>query len=309
MKIVITCPRYFSEIKNLENSAYSKELYISKHNPANQGFTDQEMKSILQDADVAIVGDDHISRDTINNLKKLKLIIKWGVGVDNIEFDKNSNFPLIKNSPANLYIDVAEHTIFLIGSLYKHIPYVDAQIKNKNLWTKPLGNRIANKNIGLIGYGMIGKQISKILSSFEASLFYYDPNVKISKNEISKKVELKFLAEMCDIIIVSASLTKESENLINKEFFSSLQKKPIIINISRGKIINENDLISALDDNLISGCALDVFEAEPISKDNKLRNYDNVVFSSHNASNTVEANTAVNNQVTKTLLKWLEDVD
>jgi phosphoglycerate dehydrogenase-like enzyme len=103
-------------------------------------------------------------------------------------------------------------------------------------------------------------------------------------------------------------LTKESENLINKEFFNSLQKKPIIINISRGKIINEDDLISALSNNLISGCALDVFEEEPISKDNKLKKYDNVVFSSHNASNTIEANTSVNNQVTKTLLKWLEDV-
>ncbi|MAV05167.1 MAG: hypothetical protein CMC31_05890 [Flavobacteriaceae bacterium] len=307
MKIVITCPRYFSEIENLENILSNQEVSIKKHNPKNQGFNYQEMEYLLKDADVAIIGDDYINREIVKNLPNLKLIIKWGVGTDNIEIDKNSSNPIILNSPADIYLDVAEHTVFLIGALFKKIPFINDQIKNKHLWTKPVGNRIAKKNVGLIGYGMIGKQVSKILSSFDANFYYFDPYVETSKNDIAKKADLKVLAEKCDIIIVSASLTEESEYLIDKDFFSSLLKKPVLINVSRGKIINENRLVYALNDKLISGCALDVFEEEPINKENQLKNFENVIFSSHNASNTYEANNSVNSQITKSLLKWIKD--
>ena len=307
MKIVITCPRYFSEIENLKNILSNQDVSIVKHNPKNQGFNYQEMEYLLKDADVAIIGDDYINKKIVKNLSNLKLIIKWGVGVDNIEIDKNSSNLKILNSPADIYLDVAEHTVFLIGALLKKIPFINDQIKNKHLWAKPVGNRIAKKNVGLIGYGMIGKQVSKILSSFDANFYYFDPYVETSKNDIAKKVDLQVLAENCDIIIVSASLTEESEYLINKDFFSSLLKKPVLINVSRGKIINENDLVYALNEKLISGCALDVFEEEPINKENKLKNFENVIFSSHNASNTYEANNSVNSQITKTLLKWIKD--
>ena len=304
MNIVVTCPRYFSEIDNLRNQLGDK-VNITHHNPENQGFSALQMESLLKDADIGVIGDDYVTDQTIENLKNLKLIVKWGVGVDNIDINKNRSYPIIKNSPADIHIDVAEHTVFLIGLLYKKIHIIHDQIKKKNLWPKPTGNRISNKSIGLIGYGTIGKQLSKILEPLNTNLYFYDPNVEQSDHKTVEKVDLELVTKKCEIIIISASLTEESEYLINKDFFDSLLNQPILINVSRGKIVNENDLIYALKNNLISGCALDVFENEPINKDSQLKTFENVVFSSHNASNTHEANASVNSQVTEILLNWL----
>ena len=102
-------------------------------------------------------------------------------------------------------------------------------------------------------------------------------------------------------------MTKDTRNLLNYSFFNSLVKKPYIINVSRGSIINEKDLLNALEQGLISGCALDVFDEEPLNKGNQLKNIDNIIFSSHNASNTHEANQVVNSQVTDMILGWLNE--
>ena len=123
MNIVVTCPRYFSEIDNLRNQLGDK-VNITHHNPENQGFSALQMESLLKDADIGVIGDDYVTDQTIENLKNLKLIVKWGVGVDNIDINKNRSYPIIKNSPADIHIDVAEHTVFLIGLLYKKIHFL-----------------------------------------------------------------------------------------------------------------------------------------------------------------------------------------
>ena len=154
---------------------------------------------------------------------------------------------------------------------------------------------------------MIGKQVSKLLKSFDANIYFYDPNVDSENTKNAKKQNLEYIQKKCEVIIISTSLNKQTSKLIDKSFFNSLKKSPVIINISRGKIINETDLIDALENQLISGCALDVFETEPLEQNSKLKNFENVILSSHNASNTVEANNAVNREVTEILLKWINN--
>ncbi len=135
---------------------------------------------------------------------------------------------------------------------------------------------------------------------------FANPNiVENVENNLGEKKNIEYIKENCDILVITASLTNDTKNLLNSDFFNSLGKKPYIVNVSRGSIINEKDLIDALEEELISGCALDVFEGEPINKDSQFKKFENVVFSSHNASNTQEANHSVNSQVTKILLKWL----
>ena len=245
----------------------------------------------------------------MSNCTELNLLIKWGVGIDNIEIKNIENYPnlTILNSPTDIYIDVAEHIIFLIGSLYKKIPLIDFNLRTNGSWSKPIGNRLSGKNIGVIGYGMIGKQVSKLLKSFDANIYFYDPNVDSENTKNAKKQNLEYIQKKCEVIIISTSLNKQTSKLIDKSFFNSLKKSPVIINISRGKIINETDLIDALENQLISGCALDVFETEPLEQNSKLKNFENVILSSHNASNTVEANNAVNREVTEILLKWINN--
>ncbi len=308
MNIVVTCPRYFSEIDTLK-SKISDKYKINYFTPKDQGFSANEMKTNLFEANVAIIGDDQINDEVLSKCSELRLLIKWGVGIDNIEIKDKELYPnlTILNSPSDIYIDVAEHIIFLIGSLYKKIPIVDFNLKTTSNWFKPVGSRLAGKNIGIIGYGMIGKQVSKILNSFGTNIYFYDPDVNNENNKNAEKQNLEYIQKYCEVIIISSSLNNQTYRLIDKSFFTSLKKSPIIINISRGKIINENDLIDALENQLISGCALDVFETEPLEQNSKLKNFENVILSSHNASNTNEANDSVNLQVTEILLKWLNE--
>ncbi len=305
MSIVITCPRYFSEVENLNELIMNKEYPVELITPKGQGFDAKEMKKNLRNSKIAVVGDDEINDDVINSCQKLELIIKWGVGTDNINISTNS--PKVLNTPGDIYIDVAEHVIYLIGSLLKQIPYIHKELLVNTEWNKPIGTRLMNKNLGFIGFGSIGQYTAKLLKPFGVNIYYYDPYSDKSDNSIALKKNLEFLQKTSDILVVSASLTKETRNLVNKQFFNKLEKKPYIVNVSRGQIINEEDLIYALDQDLISGCALDVFEKEPVIDGNPLRSFNNVIFSTHNASNTLEANNSVNQQVTNTLLKWISE--
>ena len=305
MSIVITCPRYFSEVDNLKKLIINSEYSVKLVTPKGQGFDAKEMKKNLQNSKIAIVGDDEINDDVINSCPNLELIIKWGVGTDNINI--STKIPTVLNTPGDLHIDVAEHVIYLIGSLLKQIPYIHKELLMNTDWNKPIGSRLRSKNLGFIGFGRIAQFTAKLLKPFEVNIFYYDPYSEKLDNSVAQKKDLEFLQKTSDILIVTASLTKETRHLINKQFFNNLEKKPYIVNISRGQIINEEDLIYALDKQLISGCALDVFEKEPVIDENPLKNFNNVIFSTHNASNTLEANNSVNQQVTDTLLKWFSE--
>ena len=303
MNIVVTCPRYFPELNHINNLLRKHDVKIDFKKPDGQGFLLNEMKLFLKDASIAVVGDDQIDDSLLDECKNLDLIIKWGAGVDNINITNTE--PKVLNSPGDIYKDVAEHTVFLIGSLLKNIPEIHHKVLNNNLWHKPTGTRIMNKDIGLIGFGRIGQQTAKILKSFGANIYFSDPYVENVENNLGEKKNIEYIKENCDILVITASLTNDTKNLLNSDFFNSLGKKPYIVNVSRGSIINEKDLIEALEEELISGCALDVFENEPINKDSQLKTFENVVFSSHNASNTHEANASVNSQVTEILLNWL----
>ncbi len=305
MNIVVTCPRYFSEIKNLDSLLSKQDANIDYIEPLGQGFSLNEMKSNLQDASIAVVGDDQIDDSILEECKNLELIIKWGAGVDNINIKGTK--PKILNSPGDIYLDVAEHTVFLIGALLKNIPAIHNQILLNNIWAKPVGTRIMNKNVGFIGFGRIGQQTAKILTSFGANIYFSDPFIQNLENNLGEKKEIEYLKEKCDILIITASLTDDTRNLLNNNFFNSLGKKPYIVNVSRGGIINEKDLIIALEKDLISGCALDVFEKEPLESLSEIRKSNKVVYSSHNASNTFEANKSVNSQVTNLILEWLNE--
>lgn len=305
MNIVVTCPRYFSEIKNLDSLLSKQDANIDYIEPLGQGFSLNEMKSNLQDASIAVVGDDQIDDSILEECKNLELIIKWGAGVDNINIKGTK--PKILNSPGDIYLDVAEHTVFLIGALLKNIPAIHNQILLNNIWAKPVGTRIMNKDVGFIGFGRIGQQTAKILTSFGANIYFSDPFIQNLENNLGEKKEIEYLKEKCDILIITASLTDDTRNLLNNNFFNSLGKKPYIVNVSRGGIINEKDLIIALEKDLISGCALDVFEKEPLESLSEIRKSNKVVYSSHNASNTFEANKSVNSQVTNLILEWLNE--
>ena len=166
---------------------------------------------------------------------------------------------------------------------------------------------INNKNVGIIGFGNIGQKISNLTSKLGMKVFFYDiKKIKIRKNKYIKKTSKNFLLRNSDVIVVCCNLNKTSKNLIRLRELKLMKKNGGIINVARGKIIDEHSLIKALKLNIISFAGLDVFEEEPLKKNNPLLTMENCILSSHNAFNTLEQVKNVNENTLYNLLKGLK---
>jgi len=228
-----------------------------------------------------------------------------GVGLDNIdtEYCKNKN---IHVQPAiGMNADsVAEYVVSSSMSLIKKIPmFHNGTIKGEWPRTTIKSTEIKQKNLGIIGFGTIGKKVAEYSLKNGLKILAYDPYIKeLNDKEIDVKLSsLNEIYEKSDIISIHLPLTDETKNIINKSSFSQMKNKPIIINTSRGGIINESDLIEAYHKNIISGFALDVFEKEPIESEfyNKIKPGMNCILTPHISGVTTESNIRVSDFIVK----------
>ena len=235
--------------------------------------------------DGLIVRQGKITGFVLESAVNLKVISKHGVGTDNIDIEAASKrgIPVFFTPMAN-YESVAEHTLTLILALIRKIPKQDSSIRNgKFEKSKYDGLELKGKCLGIIGFGRIGKRLVELIEPFQMEIKIYHPSNKKEKlpTYISKVQNLKDLYESADIISINCTLTPETQHLINKHSLQQMKPGVVIINTSRGGIINETDLYKALLEEKVSGAALDVFEEEPPNPDNPLFKLDNTIFTSH----------------------------
>jgi len=301
-------------IQRIKN--YSKELsdYDLTIPEFKQTMREEDLINIIKEFDVWIVGDDPVSKKVLEKAVKLKILVKWGIGIDNIDLDTvkllNISF---HNTPGMFGNEVADVAIGYLLALTRKLYNIDSEVKKGN-WYKPSGISLKDKKVGLIGFGDIGRNIADRLISLKTKVHVYDPGFKKENgkieclykdleiesrlNSVSFENEITDVFENSKIIILSCSSNKENYHLIKEETIKLLDDSCYIINVSRGSLVNENDIIKFLENGKIEGFASDVFQKEPIS-DHKFLNIKNVILGSHNASNTKEA-------VDKTSLKTLE---
>ena len=175
--------------------------------------------------------------------------------------------------------------------------------------TQIKSEEINGKTLGLIGYGFIGNKVAKYCSNLGLNIVAYDPYLKPQTNEKNVKfVEINQIYKVSDIISLHLPLTEETKNLINKVSFSMMKQKPIIINTSRGSVVNENDLIDAYKNNLISGFALDVFENEPIQDSfyNQISKDMNCILTPHISGVTTQSNERVCNFIADKTIEFFK---
>ena len=221
-----------------------------------------------------------------------------GVGVDNVDFNACSklNIP-IANTPGMFGSEVADIAVGYVVSLARHILDIDKGIRNGG-WPKPRGVSLSGKKVALIGYGDIGRKISRRLQAAEMNITIYDPFIDINTVDIDVRIEEwpNKISE-ADFIIISCALSDSSYHMITKKLCEN-ENGVRIINVSRGGI-DEKELISAMEDGIVKSVALDVFEQEPLPVNSPLRKYKGCILGSHNASNTNEG-------VERTSLKAIE---
>lgn len=265
------------------------------------GISEEKLATEIEDCDVLLMCYTPITRKIISAAKKLKIIIKYGVGIDAIDIPAaNEKGIIVVNIPEYAEETVAEGAFALLIALAKKLPALQNQM-DKAAWAWPtqkwLGNDISGKTLGIIGCGKIGKSMARMAGlGFQAKVIGYDPyksSVELAENGIEKYDSLTDLIKECDFISLHAVLNKETKYLIGEHEIKTMKKNAIIINTARGALIDEMALVAALEKKQIAGAGLDVFSQEPLNQANhplkKLYEMENVILVPHLTFYTKEA--------------------
>tara|TARA_A100001011_G_scaffold138561_1_gene146282 strand:- start:2596 stop:3555 length:960 start_codon:yes stop_codon:yes gene_type:complete len=252
--------------------------------------------------------------DILKECKNLKVISRHGVGYDNvdIEYLKNNNIKLLITATANA-VSVAEHVMYMILSLSKGITQYDTMVRTgqfRNEANKLLTFELLKKEILIMGFGRIGKILIKRCLGFDMKVNVYDPFVEkkyIEEYGGNKVEDLDLNLKTADYLSIHMPLNEKTKNLINLNKLKTMKKNVIIINTSRGGIINESDLDNAVKNNIIFGAGLDVFEKEPIEPDNPLINNKKILLSPHSATFTQECTARMGIQTVQNLMDFFEN--
>ena len=259
-------------------------------NADGKRFNKNELIEYYKSADAIITGLEIIDDELLSNLPNLKLIAKYGVGLDNIDLEacKRRNIEIGWTGGVNKH-SVAEMALGLMLMLTRNLFITTNQLKS-GIWNKSGGFSLRNRTVGIIGLGHIGKELILLLQPFNCKILVNDivDIQNYAKEHKLEVVEKKILFQQADIISFHTPLNDSTKNLINKSTILKMKPSVILINTARGGIINEQDLKWALHNNKIGGVALDVFDVEP-PQDNELIQFPNLIGTPHIAGNSYEA--------------------
>lgn len=275
-----------------------------------QTLTEEELETLVPQVEGWIIGDDPATERVFlaGRNGKLRAAVKWGVGVDNVDFSACENLGIpISNTPNMFGEEVADLAIGYLISLARDSYRIHEGVKN-NHWIKPSGISISGKCIAVVGLGDIGRAVVRRLQGFGVEIIGYDPFIKMHAEELNISSINPFPDDIgkADFVILTSSLTPSSRHLINHESIGLMKDGVFIINVSRGALVKESDLIAALYSGKVRAAALDVFEVEPLPINSELRKFDQCIFGTHNGSNTVEAVRRASYRAIELLFKFLD---
>ena len=271
-----------------------------------------KLSSLISNTDAVIVRNKtQLTEDLLSKAEQLTFVGRLGVGLDNIDTDYCSNNGIFVQPATGMNADsVAEYVITCSLSLLKNIPIAhhgtsSGQWPRTSIESRELGR----KTLGLLGFGVIGKKVSRLAQVFGAKVIAYDPFVKeseASKHNVSL-VKQEDLFALSDVISIHLPLTDQTRDLINARSFNLMKQNPIIINSSRGSIVNEKDLLQAYSEKIISGFALDVYSSEPVEEDfyKYISNSMNCILTPHNSGVTTESNVRVSQFIAEKTINFL----
>lgn len=258
-----------------------------------QGITPEKLLEVIDGYDALIVrGRTKVTKQVFNAAKKLKVVGRAGVGVDNIDLESaKAHGVVVVNAPMSTTLAVAELTFGLMLALARNVPRADSGMKQGHWLKKDLkGIELNGRTLGIVGVGRIGSELCKRASAFDMKVLGYDPY--ISAKEIHQRgarpSSLSDIYDQADYISLHLPLTDETHSMINEQAFRQMKRGVRIVCAARGGIIDEAALLSALESGQVAGAALDVFETEPPGK-SALVKHPNLIATPHIGAQTVES--------------------
>ena len=286
-RILVTSTSYGKDDTRLisELEAMAGEVI---YNPTGKPLSSTQLASLLPGVDGVIAGLDVIDRAALAGADKLKVIARYGVGIDKVDLAAaREKGIVVTNTPGANSVSVAELALGLILALARQIPEAAKSVQ-QGKWPRLSGISLEGKIIGILGLGAIGKQLALRLSGFNCSLLAYDPYpnlVFIEENHI-QLCELDQLIAESDFISLHLPLLPETRGLVNADFLAKMKTGAFLINTSRGEIVDEKALLDALQSGHLRGAGLDAFTMEPPDSNNPLLHLTQVIATPHLGAQT-----------------------
>lgn len=265
------------------------------YNPVGRPLTTAELQELLPGCHGLIAGVDDISRAALDAADRLRVIARYGVGVDNVDLEAaREKGIVVTNTPGVNSISVAELTIGLILALARSIPHTIAATKAGG-WSRLSGVSLQDKVVGLLGLGAVGKQVARRLAGFDCTLMAYDPvaDVAFAKDWGVRLQPRDEVIRQADFLSLHLPALPETRGMVNVSFLSHMKAGAFLINTARGELVDEAALLGALQSGHLSGAALDVFVKEPPGADNPLLALPQVIATPHIGSHTDSATSAM----------------
>lgn len=302
-KVLVTATNYSvlcAEAKRMLEEAGCEIV----ENRLGRPHTFEELIPLVGDIDGVVAGVDTWDEAVFKLAPKLKAIARFGVGVDNIDLEKAKEHGIrVTNVPAGNANAVAELTVGLILSAMRKIPMLH-QSARRGYWDRTVGEELAGKTVGLLGFGNIAQMVARKLRGFDVKLIAFDKYPNLLKAE-ELQVEMAGPDEVLgrsDVVSMHLPSLKETHHMMNDEAFAKMKPGSFFVNTARGALVDEKALYRALKENKIAGAAIDVYEQEPAAADNPLFQLDNLITTPHTAAETVETYRRVSLVTAKALL-------
>ena len=309
-RVLISAPYFFPVLEEFRPFLENEGIEIVTI-PVCERLSEDELLPIIETIDGVICGDDQFTHRVMSRAKRLKVISKWGTGIDSI--DKNAAAECgirVCNTPNAFTNPVADTTLGYMLCFARQLPRMDKDIR-QNIWKKPNIISLAECTIGIVGLGNIGKAVARRAKSFGMKIFGTDI-AEVSQEFMAETgLELLPLNELLaksDFVTLHCDLNPTSFHLIGQPELALMKPSAYLINTSRGPVIDESALIQSLQNQTIAGAALDVFELEPLPENSPLRMLENCFLAPHNANCSFAAQKHVHKSTIENLLKGLREL-
>ena len=279
-----------------------------------ESFEIQNLKEQLKDVDGILLRTTKLDKEILEHCDNLKIISRHGVGYDNVDLDflNDNKIALCITSTSNA-VSVAEHVLSFFIYLTKKLSLSDSLVKEGNFEKRselPNFFELYKKKVLIIGFGRIGKEVAKRCLGFDMEVYVYDPfldNEIIIRNQCLPIEKNQGLA-IADFITIHLPLNRDTKNFISQTELNLMRKNSILVNTSRGGIVNENDLCIALDSKKIQGAGMDVFVSEPPESNHPFFKLDNILLTPHNAALTLECRERMSLEASQNIVFFLNNM-
>jgi len=289
MKVLVTATNYSSLCAEAKKLLESNNCEVIE-NPFGRPMTFDELKTYAPQADAVVVGVDTWDESVFSIAPNLKVLARFGVGVDNIDIEKAREFGIkVTNAAGKNANAVAELTIGLLLSAMRGIHALH-QSTRQGRWDRFVGEELIGRKVGLLGFGNIAQKVARKLAGFDVDIIAYDkyPNLEAAAKLNVSMLPWEQVLPQSDVLCMLLPSLKETRHFMNETTFALMKDKAYFINTARGALVDEKALHAALQSGKLSAAAIDVYEREPASADNPLFKLGNIVTTPHTAAETYE---------------------